>query len=365
MLNVKIKLPADKPLEYPILIGEHLLQNAEEHIKRYTQAQRFLIVTNTTVYNLYGSSLNIKNSHWIVLPDGEKYKDFENLQKILNKALEIKLERKDAIIAFGGGVIGDIAGFAASIYQRGIDFIQIPTTLLAQVDSSVGGKVAVNHKLGKNMIGSFYQPKIVIADISVLNTLPLRQLKTGLAEIVKYAFIEDTCACNEKYNLIDFLEKNHSNIMKLLPETLTNLIEICVNLKASVVSQDEKEKGLRAILNFGHTYAHAIEKVTDYEKYTHGEAVAIGMKMVFTLAKEKAMIPDDYFKRALNLINLYDFDMIIDKVLTSENIYEAMKLDKKVDSQKIRFVMPIAEKKVKIFNDIEENLIKKVVSQEL
>ncbi len=364
-MELLVKTTPQKELFYPIIIDESLLEKAGEYINKYSSANKFLIVTNDTVFKLWGNVLNIPNSSVLVIPDGESFKNFDSLNLILNKALELKLERKDAIVAFGGGVIGDMAGFAASIYQRGIDFIQIPTTLLAQVDSSVGGKVAINHPLGKNLIGAFYQPKLVLADISVLGTLDIRQMKTGLAEVVKYAFIETSCNSENEYNFFNFLKENSAKIIDRDLSTLQELIYICCSLKSAVVVQDEKEKGLRAILNFGHTFAHALEKVTEYTFYTHGEAVAIGMKMALNLAYQKNLITSNYLDMGLSLIEQYGLEISVNKSITLQQVYEAMKLDKKVDSNNIRFILPTGYQKVDIFDDVDEELIKKVVSQEL
>ncbi len=357
MEKVDVKIKAVKENSYPILIDEGLLDEAYDYIKNCTDANRFLVVTNTKVYSLYGEKLKNKDAEFIVLPDGEEYKNREILNQIIDKALEIKLERKDAIIALGGGVIGDMAGFAAATYQRGIDFIQIPTTLLAQVDSSVGGKVAVNHKLGKNVIGSFYQPKLVLADTNTLNTLDDRQFKTGLSEVIKYAFIEKSCNADEDYHLFEFLKANKEEIYRKDHKILQELIKICCLLKSSVVNQDEKEKGLRAILNFGHTYAHAIENITDYKLYTHGEAVSIGMKLIFDLAKNLKIISEDYYNSAINLINEYNLITEIGIHLDSDTFYEAMMADKKVKNKSINFVMPTKEKEVSIMNNIDKKLV--------
>ncbi|MBQ8887260.1 MAG: 3-dehydroquinate synthase [Candidatus Gastranaerophilales bacterium] len=356
---VEVKIKANKESSYPIIIEQGLLDNAYKYIQKYTKANKFLVVTNDTIFNLYGKKLEHQNAEFIVLPDGEIYKTMESLNKILDKALEIKLERKDCIIALGGGVIGDMAGFAAAIYQRGIDFIQIPTTLLSQVDSSVGGKVAVNHTLGKNMVGAFYQPKLVLADTNTLNSLDKRQFKTGLSEVLKYAFIEKTCNANENFDLYDFLSKNRAEIYKKNPETLKRLIEICCKLKSVVVNQDEKEKGLRAILNFGHTYAHAIENITHYEKYTHGEAVSIGMKLIFDLAKSTNYISGEYYNKALKLITKYELLTELDFNPDKEEFYTSMQSDKKVSNQSINFVIPTNEYEVKIVNNIDKNTVLK------
>jgi len=357
MIKVEVELPAQSAKSYPIFIGQNLLDDVYGIIQKHTNARRFLVVTNDTVYSLYGEKLKSDMSEFIILPDGEIYKNMDMLNRILDKALEIQLERNDAIIALGGGVIGDMAGFAAAIYQRGIDFIQVPTTLLAQVDSSVGGKVAVNHALGKNMIGCFYQPKVVIADTLTLNTLDERQFKTGLSEVLKYAYIEKSCNDKEVYNLFEFLKDYKDEILSKDSEILADLIEICCRLKACVVNQDEKEKGLRAILNFGHTYAHAIENLTHYEKYTHGEAVSIGMKAIFNLAYSLDYISEDYYIFSVQL--LVDYGLItelIDKFDVDE-FYNAMFSDKKVADKKINFIMPIKEKEVAKKNNIDKNLV--------
>ncbi len=357
MDKVEVKIKAQEASSYEILIGEGLLDNAYKLIHNSTNAKRFLVVTNDTVFPLYGSKLENENSEFLILPDGEEYKNMEILNKILDKALEMKLERKDAIIALGGGVIGDMAGFAAAIYERGIDYIQIPTTLLSQVDSSVGGKVAVNHFLGKNMIGSFYQPKLVISDISTLKTLDERQFKTGLSEVLKYAFIEKTCDSNLDFNFLQFLQKEKNNIFNKDYETLSQLIKICCLLKSSVVNQDEKEKGLRAILNLGHTYAHAIEKLTLYKKYTHGEAVSVGMKLIFDLAYNLNFISEEYYNSAVKLLEDYGLVTKLKEEFNREEFYEIMLSDKKAADKKINFVIPVNEGKVIIKNNIDKKTV--------
>lgn len=350
--KIKINIPKKDSYDYEIIIGNNLLCSSGEIIKKYTKANKLLIITNKTVANLYKENLKIKNAEWLILDDGEEYKNFETLKKIFDFATEQKLQRSDCIIAFGGGVVGDIAGFAAATYMRGIDFIQIPTTLLAQVDSSVGGKVAINHENGKNLIGAFYQPKVVIADTNVLKTLDLRQLKTGLAEVLKYAFIEKSCRADLNYRFLDYLENNKENIFNLNPEVLTKVIEICCSLKAAVVSKDETEKGLRAILNLGHTFAHAIENITQYKMFTHGEAVAAGMKMAFKLSLLKKLIDEEYYKRAIMLIDKYEISPVLPS-FDKEKFYNEMFLDKKAQNGKIRFVLPDEKHSVNIFEDID------------
>lgn len=351
--NLKVSIPSKNAYSYEIIIDENLLENADTLIRKYTNANKFLIVTNEKVAELYRDRLNLDNAVWLVLKDGEEQKNLDNLKLILDSAVKNRLERKDCIAAFGGGVIGDMAGFAAASYMRGCDFIQIPTTLLAQVDSSVGGKVAINHEHGKNLIGAFYQPKLVLADTSVLKTLDLRQLKTGLAEVLKYAFIERSCGAPLNYRLFDFLKRNKNEILKLNSEIMSSLINICCNLKASVVNKDETEKGLRAILNLGHTYAHAIENLTNYTVYTHGEAVAMGIKMAFKLALVERLVDKDYYEDAIGLIE--DFEIAPkNSGFDKEKFYDEMFLDKKAQDGKVRFVLPNGLFKVDIFSDISK-----------
>ncbi len=357
MEKIEVKINPVSASSYPIFIGENLLSDLYEIIQKYTNASRFLIVTNDTIFSLYGEKLKNESAQFVILPDGEIYKNMDTLQRILDKCMELNLERKDAIIALGGGVIGDMAGFAASIYRRGIDFIQVPTTLLAMVDSSVGGKVAVNHSSGKNMIGAFYQPKAVIADTNTLSTLDNRQFKSGLGEVLKYAFIEKNCACQRDFNFLEFLEVRKDEILLKNTDIIEKMIRICCSLKASVVNKDEKEKGLRAILNFGHTFAHAIEKLTGYEKYTHGEAVAIGMTMIFNVAVKLNYISNEYYERCINLVNNYSLVNTYSEEFLPYEFYDVMLSDKKVSDYKINFVIPTGEREVEIINNIDKNII--------
>ncbi|OGI04255.1 MAG: 3-dehydroquinate synthase [Candidatus Melainabacteria bacterium GWF2_37_15] len=358
MQTVTVKIPATTAYSYPIFIGSNILKDTGSYIKQYTKAKNLLLVSNKTVHALYGEKVMQSptnegfNAHFLLIEEGEEHKNIKSLELIWTRAIELKLERKDALIALGGGVIGDITGFAAATYLRGIDFIQIPTTLLAQVDSSIGGKVAINHALGKNLIGNFYQPKAVITDISTLNTLSETELKVGLAEVLKYGFIEKTCGLSENLGVpfIDYLDKNRS----VSPE----LIKYCCELKAAVVNKDEKEAGLRAILNFGHTIGHAIEKSYCYSGINHGQAVAIGMRGAFIIAKNKELIKEDYYQKCMNLLDSYKMDYKISIFIPQDYLCDAMQVDKKVVSGKLRFVLPIGEAKVGIFDDItKEELI--------
>lgn len=362
--ELTVKIPQTTSCSYDIIIGEGLIKDLNSYLKKYTNAKKFLIVTNETIYDLYKEIIKIenpKNVHFVILKDGEEYKNFDSLKMILDSAIEHRLERRDCMIAFGGGVVGDITGYAAASYLRGVDFIQIPTTLLAQVDSSVGGKVAINHPKGKNLIGAFYQPKLVLADTDFLKTLPLRQLKTGLGEVLKYAFIEKSCNCPLNYRFFDFLHINKDKLYALETNTIIKLINICCTLKACVVQEDETEKGLRTILNFGHTFAHAVESLTQYKKYTHGEAVAIGMKMAFKLALLLELTDEDYVKATNQLIDKYELIENVE-MFNTDDFIEAMGLDKKADSDKIRFILSCADFKVKTVTDVSKDLMKKAIT---
>ncbi len=360
MQTVKVEISQTPSSNYPIFIGSNILENTGKYVKTCTKARKLLVVSNNTVYPLYGEK--VKNAllqedfkvDFLLLEDGEKYKNIDSLEKIWTKAIEFKLERKDAIVALGGGVVGDVTGFAAATYLRGIDFIQIPTTLLAQVDSSVGGKVAINHKLGKNLIGNFYQPKAVITDIKALKTLSISELKVGLAEVLKYGFIEKSCGLSGfETSLIDYLKDNKEKIMAQDSFIMEELVKYCCELKASVVNKDEKEAGLRAILNFGHTIGHAIEKCYNYTGINHGEAVAIGARGALFIAKNKNFISNEYFQKCFDLLTHYEMNYTINENISPNLLYD-MQVDKKVKDGKIRFVLPTGISEVEVFDDISD-----------
>lgn len=365
---VNVLIPSSEAREYPIIIGSGVLKEAGKLLRQYTRANKVLIVTNETVWPLYGESVEevIKSEGIaykpVILPDGEVYKNFASFETILTEAIDFRLERKDAIVALGGGVVGDMAGYAAASYLRGVDFVQIPTTLLAQVDSSVGGKVAINHSNGKNLVGAFYQPKFVLSDTDTLNTLPVEQLKVGLAEVLKYGFIEKTCGYgSDKLNLTNWLRANKEKVFNLDESVLSLVISYCCELKAAVVSQDEKEAGLRAILNFGHTIGHAIEKATGYIRFNHGEAVAIGMKGAFSIALDKGLISKDYMDGSLELINAYEMNYRIPSDISKDSLVSAMSLDKKVESGKVRFVLSNRFAEVDVYSDVSSEQVLKAI----
>ncbi len=352
MIEVKIN---SQEITYPINIESEAVADFRERILSYIGKKNYLVIISQKVEKIYGKIFGFDKSHKFILKDGEKEKNFKNYQKILERALEMKLKRSDVIIAIGGGVVGDLAGFAASTYMRGIDFIQVPTTLLACVDSSVGGKTAIDTSFGKNLVGTFYQPKAVLINPKILKTLDDRQFKTGLGEVVKYSFIEKSCLLEEEVNLTNFLSEKSKEILNRDEKTLAKLIEICIKLKKSVVEKDEKEAGLRRILNFGHTYGHAIEKITNYKKFTHGEAIVEGMKFAFNLALKKNLIDKSYKFLAEDVIKKYNFCKIPE--YNMKKMSEIMKTDKKVQSDKIVFILPTDYSKVDAFEINSDELI--------
>ena len=310
---------------YPIYIGEHALSDNALFKKHLTSSQ-VMIVTNEVVSPLYLKQLELHleniNYHVVTLPDGEKYKSLDSFNEVITNLLENKFSRTCTLIALGGGVIGDLTGFAAACYQRGVKFIQIPTTLLAQVDSSVGGKTAVNHALGKNMIGAFHQPVAVFADTAVLSTLPDRELSAGLAEVIKYGLIRDR-------SFFEWLDENIEKLVQRDNEALIYAIErSCVN-KAEVVACDEKESGLRAILNLGHTFGHAIETALSYRDWLHGEAVGCGMLMAADLSVRLGLLPEENINIIKNMLERANLPTQIHKDVTLEQMLQNMKVDKK------------------------------------
>lgn len=321
---------------YPIHIGEHLLSDAGL-VTPHLDLPKIAIVTNTTVGPLYlerlSQALLAKGVEVIsiVLDDGERYKDWATLNGIYDALLESRCERKTTIIALGGGVIGDLAGFAAATYMRGILFIQVPTTLLAQVDSSIGGKTGINHPQGKNMIGAFYQPRLVLADTAVLATLPPRELSAGLAEVIKHGLVRDE-------GFVAWLERNVEQLLACDPQALAHAVRCCCEIKAAVVAEDERETGVRALLNFGHTFGHAIESGLGYGNWLHGEAVAAGMVMAADLSRRMGYIEQADVDRILVLLKRAGLP-VAQPGLTPERLLELMALDKKTEGGQLRFVL--------------------------
>lgn len=319
---------------YPILIGQGLLGN--RNLSEYVQGSRVLIVTNETVAPLYldraKSCFPGKSVDTVVLPDGEKYKDWQTLNQIFDHLLQNRHSRKTTLVALGGGVVGDMTGFAAACYQRGVPFIQIPTTLLSQVDSSVGGKTGINHPLGKNMVGAFHQPEIVLIDTDTLSSLPPREVAAGLAEVIKYGLIRDI-------QFLDWLEANVDRLVALDATAVAEAILRSCACKAEVVAKDEREGGLRAILNLGHTFGHAIETFAGYGNWLHGEAVGTGMIMAADLSAREDMISREQFERAVTLIKRAGLPEVPPKGMTPDDFRNLMAVDKKNVDGRLRLVL--------------------------
>jgi len=345
---------------YPIIIGRGNLSDIGKAIKKLNLGVKGLLVTNPKVKLLYAKPVlqSLKKAgfeiYFKTVPDGEKYKSFHQLKKIYDVLINHHFERNSFIVTLGGGVIGDLAGFAAASYARGIPYIQVPTSLLAQVDSSVGGKVAINHPLGKNMIGAFYQPKLVLIDLELLTTLPFKQLQNGLAEVVKYGVIWDS-------RLFKFLEKHTRKILHYDLASLEYLVYRSCQIKAQVVSSDEREKHLRTILNFGHTLGHALESLEGYRKLSHGQAISIGMVFAANLTQKMKQFSRKDYERLVNLLKRIGLPTEL-KVKKANNILPYLFTDKKVKRGKIRFVLP--QKIGKVFvRPVASQVIRKAIQK--
>ena len=343
---------------YPIYIGQNLMSDGET-LSRYLLKKRILIVTNETVAPLYlkqiqETMVSFGEVESVILPDGEQFKDLAHLDTIFTALLQQNYGRDSVLVALGGGVIGDMTGFAAACYQRGIDFIQIPTTLLSQVDSSVGGKTAVNHPLGKNMIGAFYQPQIVLIDIQCLHTLPAREFAAGMAEVIKYGIMWDA-------DFFQWLEDNVSALKALDTEVLIYAISRCCEIKADVVSQDETEQGVRALLNLGHTFGHAIEAEMGYGNWLHGEAVSAGTVLAAQTAKALGYIDESIVCRIIKLLQAFDLPVSAPESMDFDSFIQHMRRDKKVLGGQILLVLPTAIGRADVFSHVTESTLEQVI----
>lgn len=323
---------------YPIHIGESILERLGELLKQSGLSGKVAVISNPVVAQLYLDSVHdaLSQSGFevtpVLVPDGEAHKNLRSLETVYDGLIQARLERKSCILALGGGVVGDVAGFAAATYLRGISYVQVPTTLLAQVDSSVGGKTGINHDHGKNLIGAFYQPKLVLVDVAVLRTLPRREFAAGMAEVIKYGIIED-CA------LFHLLEEKVEKLLELDRALLIQVIATCCAIKARVVEQDEREDDYRAVLNFGHTIGHALETATDYRQFLHGEAVGVGMAKAAALSLQQGFCDRITVDRITRLIDRAGLPCNIPANVSIETLLESMEVDKKAAAGKIRFVM--------------------------
>lgn len=322
---------------YPIHIEANILK-AGKVLEPYLKSNKAVIVTNEVIKPLLmGTILGALPENCevetIVLPDGEEYKTLQSFEKVVTRLLEIHAARDTTLIALGGGVVGDLTGFVAASFQRGMPFIQIPTTLLSQVDSSVGGKTAVNHPLGKNMIGAFYQPKAVFIDTNSLKTLPVREFSAGMAEVIKYGIIYDN-------TFFHWLEENVEGMLAYDPMHLKQAIYRCCQIKAEIVEQDEKESGIRALLNLGHTFGHAIEAEQGYGNWLHGEAVSAGIVLACLVSEQKGWMTASELRRVTALLKAFNLPVTVPENMGLEEFVAHMRHDKKVKEGKIRFVLP-------------------------
>ncbi len=352
----KILVPL-KNNSYEVRIKQGVINNIGEELNKIGihKDRKLLIISNKEISKLFGEKVvnNLKkyNFHAEIfnIKAGESYKNLETLSDIYNAAFKVGLDRNSLMIALGGGIVGDVTGFAAATWLRGIEYIQIPTTLLSMVDSSVGGKTAVNHPKGKNLIGAFHQPKAVFIDPETLLTLPPREFKAGMAEVIKYGIIKDKA-------LFEYLEnkENRDKILNLENNSLIQIIKNSIQTKACIVSEDEKENGIRAILNYGHSFGHVIENLCGYGEFLHGEAIAIGMKIAGDIASEKKLwLKEDSLKQN-KLIESYGLPIQTPKIKKNE-VLKILMGDKKVRNGKMRFILPRGIGEVDIFNDIEES----------
>ena len=346
---------------YPILIAPALLDHSDS-FAGLPAATTALIVSNTTVAPLYAQRLQAalqsryKTVHLVALPDGEAHKNWQTLNLIFDTLLSNACDRKTILFALGGGVVGDMTGFAAASYMRGVPFVQVPTTLLSQVDSSVGGKTGINHPLGKNMIGAFYQPLRVVCDLDTLKTLPVRELSAGLAEVIKYGPIADLV-------FLDWIDANMERLLAREVDALAHAVQRCCEIKAWVVAQDERESGLRAILNFGHTFGHAIEAGMGYGQWLHGEAVGCGMVMAAQLSCELGLVDAAFVKRLRTLLQRAGLPVVGPRLNAQDNAgryMDLMRVDKKADAGEIRFVVIDGPSRARLRGAPDE-LVRKVI----
>lgn len=344
---------------YHIYIGQGLINSVDCYLKELDLGKNVLLVSNPKVFNLFGGLVKEKllDAGYRVIPalvpDSEEAKSLDVAGKLYDLAYNNELDRQSVVIALGGGVVGDLAGFVAATYMRGIAFVQLPTTLLAQVDSSVGGKVAVNHPRGKNIIGAFYQPKLVLSDIDLISTLDDRELRTGLAEVIKCAVIADQ-------EFFSWLVDHISDLLDRQPEALARAISITCRIKAAVVQEDETEKGRRAILNFGHTVGHAIEALSGYNQYRHGEAVAIGMAAESRLANQLGILIQEDTDRILDLIRKAGLPLELPGQLLIDQLMASILKDKKVIDREYTFALPVRIGRAEVVRGISEEVLRRI-----
>jgi 3-dehydroquinate synthase len=323
---------------YPIHVGDGILSQVGDFLQQLGLQRKVAVITNPTVAQLYLDTVHesLNDAGFDVLPvlvpDGEQHKDLRSLSVIYDRLIADRVDRQSCVLALGGGVVGDLAGFAAATLLRGLPYVQVPTTLLAQVDSSVGGKTGVNHQDGKNLIGAFYQPRLVVIDVAVIQSLPRREFIAGLAEVIKYGIIDDPA-------LFRLLEEKIAKLMTLDRGLLTQVIATSCAIKAKVVEKDERENDYRAVLNFGHTIGHALEAATHYEKYLHGEAVGIGMAQAAVISVQQGFCDQRSLERIRKLIEKAGLPLEIPRDVSMQALVQGMEVDKKSAGGKIKFVI--------------------------
>ena len=360
MPNITVDLPQDS---YQIAIATDSLQQLGERMQQLNLGNKVLVISNPEIFGHYGEAClnSLKEAEFEIythiIPAGEEHKHLESIQQVYNTAQANHLERSSTFVALGGGVIGDMTGFSAATWLRGVNFVQVPTSLLAIVDASVGGKTGVNHPQGKNLIGAFYQPKLVAIDPSLLKTLPLKEFRAGMAEVIKYGVIwdEDLFSKLEHHNQLDSLENVGSDFLE-------TIVTRSCQAKAEVVGQDEKESGIRAILNYGHTIGHAVESLTHYKQFVHGEAVAIGMVAAGKIAVQMGLWTQTEADRQNALIRKAGLPTDIPSEIAIADILETIKSDKKVKAGKVRFILPTAIGKVIITDRVTSEIITEALS---
>ena len=355
MTTVKVALGERS---YPIHIDAGLFEKVGDILDQHL-SKRVVIVTNTTIAALYlaplEKALGDRHLASIEIEDGEQFKTLETYEKVMSKLLQLHAARDTTLIALGGGVVGDLTGFVAATFQRGMPFIQIPTTLLSQVDSSVGGKTAVNHPLGKNMIGAFYQPKVVLIDTNTLATLPAREFAAGMAEVIKYGIIYDA-------NFFKWLEDNQSALVAHDRAALQYAIQRCCEIKAEVVEKDERESGIRALLNLGHTFGHAIEAEQGYGNWLHGEAVAAGIILACQTAMRELEFSASDFRRVETLLTAFNLPVSGPESMTTEDYVKHMRHDKKVVDSRIRFILPTVIGHAIVTDDVSDATLEAILN---
>lgn len=346
---------------YPVLIGENILEDLGDHLRSMNLAGEVALISCPTVMDLYGERVLGALEEWdsdvltLLIGEGEEQKNLATVQQLYDRLLENRTERSATILALGGGLVGDTAGFVAATLMRGVNLVQIPTTILAQVDAAIGGKVGVNHPRGKNLVGAIYQPRFVLADIATLRTLPAREVRSGLAEVIKFGVIRDR-------ELFDGIEANLGDLLDLKIEALLPAISDCCRIKAEIVRDDEREvSGVRATLNFGHTIGHALEALTGYDRFRHGEAVAVGMVAAAHMALSVTGFPAEEFERLITVIRRVGFSMDISDI-SDDAIIERTRVDKKVLDGRVRYVLPRTIGDVVLVPEVSPEIIRRALT---